>query len=115
MSGFSMTPDQLAQMTFSVPYMDTTAALIVEDYRKNEFDSIEKVQKKKYLHIAISSRDKMFRKGIKRLYPNAKVVMLDSPLICFGLLNLRYIYGYRRFFNWFGGFDVSNKAGFLKG
>jgi ABC-type amino acid transport substrate-binding protein len=80
MSGIAMTPDRLDEMAFSDPYLDTTAALIVEDFRKDEFNTIEKVRKLKKLQIAISTRDRNLREGLKRLYPNAEIVMLDSRI-----------------------------------
>jgi Na+/H+-dicarboxylate symporter len=80
MSGIALTPDRLNQMAFSDPYLDTTAALIVKDFRKDEFDTIEKVRKLEKLKIAIPSRDRNLNKGLKELYPNAEVVMLDTPI-----------------------------------
>jgi Na+/H+-dicarboxylate symporter len=80
MSGFAMTPARLDQMAFSDPYLNTTAALIVEDFRKDEFDTIDKVRQHKKLQIAIPGRDRNLRKGLKQLYPNAEVVMLDNPI-----------------------------------
>ena len=80
MSGVVITPQKLDEITFSNPYLDTTAALIVEDFRKHDFDTIEKVRKLQKLIIAIPGRDRNLRKGIKELYPNADVVMLDTPI-----------------------------------
>jgi ABC-type amino acid transport substrate-binding protein len=80
MSGIAMTPHRLGEMAFSNPYLDTTAALIVEDFRKDEFDTIEEVRKLEKLKIAIPSRDRNLNKGLKKLYPNAEVVMLDTPI-----------------------------------
>ena len=75
-----MTPDNLDEMAFSNPYLDTTAALIVEDFRKDEFATIEKVRQMQKLIIAILGRDRYLNEGLKRLYPNAQVVMLDTPV-----------------------------------
>jgi hypothetical protein len=55
MSGIAMTPDSLNRMAFSDPCLNTAAALIVEDFRKDEFDTIEKVRQLKKLQIAIPS------------------------------------------------------------
>jgi hypothetical protein len=67
-------------MTFSNPYLDTTAALIVKDYRKNDFDTIEKVRKLEKLVIAIPVHDRNLKEGVKRLYPDANIVMLNTPI-----------------------------------
>ena len=80
MSGFAMTPARLDQMAFSDPYLNTTAALIVEDFRKDEFDTIDKVRKMEKLQIAISVRDRNLQEGLKQIYPNAEIVMLDSRI-----------------------------------
>jgi Na+/H+-dicarboxylate symporter len=80
MSGVALTPDRLGKVVFSAPYLDTTAALIVEDFRKDEFATIEKVRKLKKLKIAIPARSRYFSEGIKYLYPNAEVVMLEDPV-----------------------------------
>lgn len=61
-------------------YFNTAAALVVEDFRKDEFDTIEKVRQLKQLQIAIPDRDRNLREGLKRLYPNAEVYMLDTPI-----------------------------------
>jgi ABC-type amino acid transport substrate-binding protein len=80
MSGIVMTPDRLDKMAFSTPYLDTTAALIVEDFRKDEFDTIEKVRKLHNLIIAIATRDRNLKEGLEQLYPNAQIMMLNSPI-----------------------------------
>jgi Na+/H+-dicarboxylate symporter/ABC-type amino acid transport substrate-binding protein len=80
MAGVALTPDRLEKVLFSTPYLDTTAALIVEDFRKDEFATIEKVRTLKKLKIAIPSGSRYFSEGIKNLYPNAEVVILDDPV-----------------------------------
>ena len=80
MSGIAMTSHRLGEMAFSDPYLDTTAALIVKDFRKDDFATIEKVRELENLTIAIPDRDKNLREGLKQLYPNAQIVMLDTPV-----------------------------------
>ncbi|CAB1057798.1 Proton/glutamate symporter [Olavius sp. associated proteobacterium Delta 1] len=80
MSGIAMTPDRLEKMTFSNPYLDTTAAFIVADYRKDDFATIDKVRNLRNLIIAIPGRERYFRQGIKQMFPNADIVMLNSPI-----------------------------------
>jgi ABC-type amino acid transport substrate-binding protein len=80
MSGIALTPDRLEKVVFSTPHLDTTAALIVEDFRKDEFATIEKVRKMKKLKIAIPSGSRTFKEGINNIYPNAEVVMLEDPV-----------------------------------
>ena len=80
MSGIAMTPDRLDEMSFSDPYLDTTAALIVEDFRKDEFETIEKVRKMEKLKIAIPGPNRYLEEGLKHIYPNAEVVVLDTSI-----------------------------------
>jgi proton glutamate symport protein len=79
-SGIAMTPDRMEDMAFSDPYLDTTAALIVEDFRKDEFSTIEKVRQMEKLKIAIPGQNRSFREGMQQIYPNAEIVMLDTPI-----------------------------------
>lgn len=78
MSGTAMLPERLKQMTFTAPYMDVTAALIVLDHRREEFTNIDTIRKIKGLKIAIVGTSS-FRSGLKDLFPNAEVVVLDTP------------------------------------
>jgi Na+/H+-dicarboxylate symporter len=79
MSGIPVTADKLEDMLFTTPYLDTTAALIVEDFRKDEFATISKVRQQENLIIAIPSNDRSWKKGVREVYPNAQVMALDSP------------------------------------
>jgi ABC-type amino acid transport substrate-binding protein len=79
-SGIAMTPDRMEEMAFSNPYLDTTAALIVEDFRKDEFATIEKVRQMKKLKIAIPGSNRNFKEGLQQIYPNAEIVMLDTSI-----------------------------------
>ncbi len=80
MSGIAMTPDRLDEMAFSIPYLDTNIALIVEDFRKDEFETIEKVRNLQKLQIATFARDRYLIEKLKTIFPNADVVMLDTPI-----------------------------------
>ena len=80
MAGVPVTADKLENMLFSTPYLDTTAALIVEDYRKDEFATIAKVRQMENLIIAVPTHDRGWKTGIKAVYPNAQIVALNSPL-----------------------------------
>ena len=78
MAGIAMTSERLQRMTFSAPYLDTTAALIVEDYRQDEFATSDKIRKLENLLIAVP-RDYHIRGGVKQVFPNAQVVAIDTP------------------------------------
>ena len=79
MSGIAITANRLGKMTFSIPYLDTTAALIVEDFRKDEFATIDKVRQQDNLIIAVPAGDRNMKKGVREVYPNAQIVALDTP------------------------------------
>jgi len=78
MAGIAMTSERLQRMTFSAPYLNTTAALIVEDFRKDEFDTIDKIRKLENLIVAVP-RDFHLRGGVKKVFPNAQIVVIDTP------------------------------------
>lgn len=77
MSAVSATPSRLKRMDFSKPYMELHPALVVLDWRKNEFKNLEDVQSKNGLKIAaINGSDDI--KTAKILFPNAILVAIDS-------------------------------------
>jgi Na+/H+-dicarboxylate symporter len=79
MSGVVITTPRLEKMTFSVPYMETTIAFIVRDYRRNEFASSKAVKKIGELKIGVPTTvaDYFFEK-IKDYLPQAEIVEVDS-------------------------------------
>ena len=74
MSGVAMTTPRLEEMTFSAPYLNTTLALIVPDYRRGEFVELKTMQKIKQLKIGIPGKTDYFLEKIRRKLPRADIV-----------------------------------------
>ena len=77
MSGCAVTVDRMIDMSFSRSYADETLAFVVEDYRRHDFDSREKVQSMKTLRIGVPDLPSIESK-LKDYLPDAEVVKLQS-------------------------------------
>jgi len=53
MTGLAITTKRAREMAFSIPYLDSTLAFLVEDYRRRDFGSWEKLRKTPGLRIAV--------------------------------------------------------------
>jgi ABC-type amino acid transport substrate-binding protein len=78
MSGFAATLGRAREITFSKSYMDQTMALIVKDYRRDEFNSREKLQSIEDLKLGIPDVP-YYIDRIKQYLPQAELVLLNSP------------------------------------
>jgi Na+/H+-dicarboxylate symporter len=78
MSGVPMTADNLKEMKFSKPYMDATLAFVVHDHLRKNYSTWNNLSKQKKPRIAIAGSD-YFRKRLKKAFPAAEVVNLDTP------------------------------------
>jgi ABC-type amino acid transport substrate-binding protein len=78
MSGIAITPQGLRDAAFSEPYLDTTIAFIVRDYRRDEFNSREAVQSLDAPRIAIPNLPYYIAK-LNNYLPQAQIVPLRSP------------------------------------
>jgi hypothetical protein len=78
MSGVPMTADNLKQMKFSKPYMDATLAFVVHDHLRKNYSTWNNLSTQKKPRIAIAGSD-YFRKRLKKAFPAAEVVNLDTP------------------------------------
>jgi len=78
MAGIAITTDRSRDMVFTTPYMDATLALIVKDYRREEF--VHRADLKKLAPLRIGTVDiPYFTSLIKKSLPHAEIVPLDSP------------------------------------
>ncbi|MBA7701359.1 Membrane-bound lytic murein transglycosylase F [subsurface metagenome] len=84
MSAIPITTSLLKDMTFSDPYLDLTFALAVKDYRRQEFASLEDIQRIRGLKIGIHWRYSYFHDKAKSAFPLAEVVGIDSIQDYFG-------------------------------
>ena len=79
MSGIRITPERAEKMTFSEPYMDETMALVVKDYRRDEFNSWEAIEKLDAPRIGIGGNVPYYISKLRDYLPKAEVVILNSP------------------------------------
>ncbi len=78
MSGITVTPKRLQQMSFSQSYMENTLAFIVRDHRRHEFSSAEALTKLDAPRIGIINVPYFIAK-VQDFMPQAKLVPLKSP------------------------------------
>jgi Na+/H+-dicarboxylate symporter/ABC-type amino acid transport substrate-binding protein len=77
MSGISMSTSRIETVNFSDPYLELTVALIVRDYRRDEFSSLESIRKIGRLTVTIE-KDESYVQKIEELLPGVEVIQLDS-------------------------------------
>jgi ABC-type amino acid transport substrate-binding protein len=78
MSGIPITPDLAKDFAFTDSYLDQTVAFIVEDHRREEFNSREAVRAHESLRIGVVNSPYMARM-LTEYVPQAEVVTLTTP------------------------------------
>jgi ABC-type amino acid transport substrate-binding protein len=78
MSGSAITPQKLRGAAFSEPYLDTTIAFIVRDYRRDKFNSRKAIQSLDAPRIGVPNLPYYIAK-LKQYLPQAHIVPLSSP------------------------------------
>jgi Na+/H+-dicarboxylate symporter/ABC-type amino acid transport substrate-binding protein len=79
MSGLAMTPGRIKQWNFSASPLDLTLGFLVEDHRRNEFRTLEAVQKMPTLRVGTVLSDSAFIRYAKLSLPRAEFKSLESP------------------------------------
>jgi Na+/H+-dicarboxylate symporter len=77
MSGVFVTPQRLMNIRFSTPYMDSTAAFVVKDYRADEFADLEKIRQMDGIMIGVP-KSVFVQERLQRAFPKAEFVPLNS-------------------------------------
>jgi ABC-type amino acid transport substrate-binding protein len=77
MTGLAITTERAREMAFSIPYLDTTLAFVVEDHRRQEFGSWETLRQAPGLRIAVPPAPYYLALLRDRL-PDAELEILDS-------------------------------------
>lgn len=78
MSGIAVTTDGLEKMTYSASIMEGTLAFIVEDHRRDEFNTSEAVQNLEAPRIGIPDAPYYVSK-LRHYLPQANIVLINSP------------------------------------
>jgi ABC-type amino acid transport substrate-binding protein len=74
--GLIVTPDRLAKANFSNPYMNMTAAVVVKDYRRNEFKSLRSIDNNHHIRVGVVGEKRA--ETVKRYLPNTEIVLLKT-------------------------------------
>ncbi|MBC2745022.1 MAG: transporter substrate-binding domain-containing protein [Desulfosarcina sp.] len=74
--GMIVTPERLTKANFSNPYMNITTAVVVEDYRRHEFESWRSIDKEHLIRLGLVGEGRA--KGAKRYLPNTDIVLMES-------------------------------------
>ncbi len=76
--GITISPQRALRFTFSRSYLDEYLGLVVPDYRRSEFSSYNRILEMEDLKLAVTPF--RYQEGAgRRLFPNAKLVVVDSP------------------------------------
>jgi ABC-type amino acid transport substrate-binding protein len=77
MAGIVVTPERAEAASLSVPYMEATLALVVQDYRRSEFSTREALRNLKAPKLAILDVP-YFISFVRERLPDAQLVILNS-------------------------------------
>jgi Na+/H+-dicarboxylate symporter/ABC-type amino acid transport substrate-binding protein len=77
MSGMVVTPERAEAASLSLPYMEATLALVVQDYRRSEFTTREALRQLKAPKLAVLDVP-YFISFVRERLPNAQLVILNS-------------------------------------
>ena len=74
--GLIVNPERLARANFSNPYMKLTTSIVVEDHRRNEFGSWEKIDEESITRLGVVGEGRADH--VQRQLPNTDVVLLET-------------------------------------
>ena len=77
MSGIVGTIERFQQTRFSAPYMYVNLALVVPDYRDEQFATLDSIKQKKNLRIGVED-PAILTKKVKELLPDVEFIDLES-------------------------------------
>ena len=74
--GLIVNPERLTKANFSNPYLNMTTAVVVQDYRRNDFKSWRAIDEE--LNVRLGVVGERRAKNIKRYLPHADIVVLET-------------------------------------
>ena len=77
MTGMVVTPERAQVMAFSTSYVEETIALIVKDYRREEFNARQAIKQHTTLRIGVPNLPYYIEK-VRRYAPQAEIVLVAS-------------------------------------
>jgi len=72
------TPLRALDVSFSDDYMQKTVAFLVEDYRRDQFSSVDKIREIEDLKIGLEA-SAYYRDSIVEMFPEATLTIIDGP------------------------------------
>lgn len=79
MSGLAITPARARMWAFGAAPIDLSLGVLVRDYRRKEFSTLENVYKMKDLKLGVVQNDEAFTRRILNAFPEVSVVNIASP------------------------------------
>jgi ABC-type amino acid transport substrate-binding protein len=78
MSGLPVTSERLREIAFSLPYLDTTVGFIVEDHRRDEFQTLQSIQSLEAPRIGVPNSPH-FIALVQHYLPHVTLLPISSP------------------------------------
>ena len=75
--GLMISPERLARMSLTEPYMTITAAVVIEDHRRDDVDSWDDIRRTEGFRLAATGR--RLSENVHRFLPEANVLFIKSP------------------------------------
>ncbi|MGD9307136.1 MAG: ABC transporter substrate-binding protein, partial [Desulfobacterales bacterium] len=74
--GLIVTPERLSKANFSIPYMNITIAVVVEDHRRKMFKSWRLIDKELAVRLGVVGKGRA--EDVRRNLPNTDIVLMES-------------------------------------
>jgi Na+/H+-dicarboxylate symporter/ABC-type amino acid transport substrate-binding protein len=78
MGGRDATPTLAAEALLSESYLDINLGIVVEDFRRKKFDTVEKIRNNPTLRLGVLDNDYL-GPHLKQVFPQAEIVPLVNP------------------------------------
>jgi len=76
--GTVITPKSALDVTYTIPYFEHTAGLVVLDQYRNDFSSMEKINSMENLTIAVPDFD-YYSRIVRKLFPKSEQIIATNP------------------------------------
>ena len=77
-SGIKMDVERMYNLDLTIPYLEFNTGLVVKDYQRNEFSSMDEILKMDTVTFAVVGIDELYAKQVEEFIPNSHVVVLSS-------------------------------------
>jgi len=77
-SGINMNVERMCKFDLTTPYYEFNTGLVVKDYKRNLFSSMELINKMDTVIFAVVGIDRLYAKQVEEYLPNCEVIILKS-------------------------------------